>query len=775
MRAKKLNDQLRDMPGLYFERTSPQEQARHREKLSRLAAEGGLLVDPIRDRDGGWHVELVTMDWDEPGLLDNIFEAILRSIQIPKGVAIRRARIFTGMGGQVVNILELATSAGEPVQEEACRMLMKELSGLRPGERGALESIEHLPFTDLIPFLTEFPVIDNDSSSEYTLLRFRAEKLSNRFTSVLLHFLARSELWLNIQIAEFVQDGGAAYHFYVVDKYGRKLRDSHYTRLSIVRVLEAMNRMMMRFNVQYIRRDWYERIQRREKTIYHSRPDPEDFMRDLESIRQLADLKGLTRRLSPVVDQGLLDSKSFYFLKKVESFVEHNGPRISRLVESGPGAEDIELCREYFELRRRALRIMTPLFERLAEMPEASPKPSDTQRLKALCRPSPTGAYALDHQNALYHTEAIWLREPLQALDPFVLAARTDSYIRDDFMDAIEASLESWTPEFVEENLQPLGKKFLQLLDESVRQGNTATILRNLRSVGLLQRYLPGFEAIQGLIHVISDHAYTVDEHSFIVIEVLEGLQLLGEVLPDPGKTMMRREYEKLEDAVGLQKFARKFVMEMRMLENVTELQRNPAVHPFFRLMDEVRRNSLEFLVEMNFLDQGYSICMGALVEIEKIRMQLDPLVHLYSALSFAEQRNLVLSGLLHDLKKPAREHGEMMAEVMSGYMKSIGLKLPGAEVKRIAWLVRHHLDIRPVMGRMGSEGEQALLQFAQAAPDTALVKSLILFTYADRVAVYLDQNKNSHDAMVLSQMLAILERAQPPPRRKARGSRARN
>ena len=774
MRAKKLSDELNDMPALYFERTSAEEQRRHREKLGRLASGEELLIDPIRDGQGGWHVEIVTMDWDEPGLLDNIFETILRSINIPGGIALRRARIFTGKGRQVVNILELATRAGKPVKRESCDMLMAELSRLRPGERGALESIEHLPFTDLIPVLTEFPIIDNDSSPDYTVLGFKAEKLSNRFTSVLLHFLARSELWLNIQIAEFRQDEEGSYQFYVVDKYGRKLPDSHYSRLSMVRVLEAMNRMLMRFNVHYILREWTQRIDKRERTIYHSRPDPEDFTRDLENIRQLAKLKGLGRRLDALVEHGLLDSKSFYLLKKVESFVSHNGRRIKKLVESVPAVEDIELCREYFELRRHALRVMMPLFQRLVDMSEVAPRPSDSQRLEALCRPRPAGPYALDHDIALYHTGAIWLREPLEALDSFVLAARTDSYIRDEFMDAVEASLESWSADYIADNLQTLGAKFLELLDESVRQGNTATILRNLRSVGLLQRYLPGFDAIQGMVHVISDHAYTVDEHSFIVIEVLEGLRLLGEVLPDPGTAMMRMEYEQLSDAVGLQKFARKFVMEMRMLQNVTELQRNPAVKPFFQLMDGVRRNSLEYLVEMNFLDQGQSICMGALVEIEKIRKQLDPLVRLYSALPFSEQRNLVLAGLLHDLKKPARDHGPLMGDVLADFLAGMGLSLPKGEVTRTAWLIRHHLDVRPLIGRIGSEGESALLDFARAAGDVKLVQSLILFTYADRVAVYLDQNKNTHDAMVLSQMLDILARGAPPQGRKSAAKASR-
>ena len=140
-----------------------------------------------------------------------------------------------------------------------------------------------------------------------------------------------------------------------------------------------------------------------------------------------------------------------------------------------------------------------------------------------------------------------------------------------------------------------------------------------------------------------------------------------------------------------------------------------------------------------------------------------------------------MLAGLLHDLRKPAQDHGPLMAGELSAYLAGIGLQLPELDIAQITWLIHHHLDIRPLISRMGSEGEKALLEFAHNAGDKSRVRALILFTYADRVAVYLDPNKNAHDAMVLSQMLGILEqfggkkprgqkpRGKPRPRRKSR------
>lgn len=758
MKAEDITSQLSDMPGRYFDLTSSQERERHGQKLRGLTHESGLLIEPIQNPQGGWDVEIVTLDWEEPGLLDRIFEAILSSIHIPRGIVLKHVRIFTGLRRQVVNILEMTDRQGEPLGKEACEMVMERLRAIRHGERGVLESIEHTPFTTLIPLVTEFPLIDNSRSERYTFIDLRVANISNRFTSVLLHFLARSELWLNIQVAEFFQEEEGHYRFYVIDKYGHKLRDSHFTRLGLVRVLEEMNRMLMGFNVHYIRREWRMRIDRNERTIYHSRPHPEDLLEDLANVRQMARLKVFSYRLSSLVEQGLLDSRHFYFLKKAETFVEQNKEAIRSIVDTPLGEKEIELCRKYFDYRRRALRILMPLFDRLSTMPEIKPTLSDVQRLESLAKPTPSEPYALNERFELYNPSTLWQGDPATVLDPFVLLARTDCYFQQSLVDSMEASLEGWTPTFIQERRRELGSKFLQILDESVNQGNTPTVLRSMRQVGLLQRYLPGFQKIKGMVHVVADHAYTVDEHSFVVIEVLQGLKLLGDIMREPGSSMMREEFMGLKGEMGLKRFAAKYVMEMRILHRVTELRRNPTIKLFLLLMEDIRRNSLEFLMEMNFLEKGHATCMDALTEMEKVRGHLDPLMRTYSALPFSEQRILALVGLLHDLKKPARDHGPQTADALEEILDEIGLVLPPDQISRAAWLIRHHLDIRPLISRMGSEGEEALYSFSEEVGDRSLVRSLILFTYADRVAVYLDQNKNANDAMVLASMLNFLE-----------------
>jgi hypothetical protein len=59
----------------------------------------------------------------------------------------------------------------------------------------------------------------------------------------------------------------------------------------------------------------------------------------------------------------------------------------------------------------------------------------------------------------------------------------------------------------------------------------------------------------------------------------------------------------------------------------------------------------------------------------------------------------------------------------------------------------------------MGAGGDDVLEQYTQDTGDAKLVKMLILFTYADRVAVRPNQNANAHAAMVLGEMLGQVER----------------
>jgi UTP:GlnB (protein PII) uridylyltransferase len=336
--------------------------------------------------------------------------------------------------------------------------------------------------------------------------------------------------------------------------------------------------------------------------------------------------------------------------------------------------------------------------------------------------------------------------------------ARTDCHLNEETQDSIEAALESLTDYYIEEHREEFGRKFLLLIDETIRQANTATVLRNLRAVGFLQRYIPRFAHIQGLIHVVEDHTYTVDEHSFVLIEVLGGMRLLDDVFPDGEQIAIVADYQRIKDALGLKNYATKYAQELRRLAGVTELRSNPVVRAFFQYMEEVRTNSVEYLVDINLLEHGYTTCMLALNDIAKTRRQLDGMIRLMKSLPFSERRVLVLAGLFHDICKPAIDHPEQGAQALREILDGMGLVLPEGEFERIRWLVANHLAVQPMMNRGAERGDEAVREFARSTGDASLVRMLVLFTYADRVAVHLDPNKNAHDALLLTDILRTLD-----------------
>ena len=342
-----------------------------------------------------------------------------------------------------------------------------------------------------------------------------------------------------------------------------------------------------------------------------------------------------------------------------------------------------------------------------------------------------------------------------------VVLHSTGSYleqVRPQLVEIIEAGLEAWNEYYIEDNRALLGEKFLRIMDESIVQGNTAFVLRAMRTVGLLQRYIPGFAHIQGRIHVNADHAYTVDEHTFVVIEALLSLRMLGEVFPRQGDSGLRREYQQLTSHQHLKNYALKYAQDIQKLARVTSLRSHPAARPFYYVMEEALNGSLDYLVEVNLLEHGHDASMVALMEMEDQRRRLDGLMRVFHGLDFSEVRVLVLAGLLHDIKKPDVDHGTLGAGALDDILAGMGLQLPKAEVERVRWLIAHHLDIRPLINEMGTDGEAALMRFVEEAGDVSLVKALILFTFADRMAVRPDQSARAHDAMMLSHMLTLLE-----------------
>jgi hypothetical protein len=275
----------------------------------------------------------------------------------------------------------------------------------------------------------------------------------------------------------------------------------------------------------------------------------------------------------------------------------------------------------------------------------------------------------------------------------------------------------------------------------------------------MLQRFLPGFARITGMIHTVSEHRYTVDEHSILLVEAITGMGLLRAVLPGSGTSQLRADYEKLATAVGLSQYARKYAAEERMLRAIPQIRSHPAIKPFFHLLDELQENSLDYVAELNLLEYSRATCFTALRQIDEIRRQMDTLLRAYADLSFESQRELALAALLHDMDKPDPEHGSTYGPKVPECLESIGVRLPERSVNRIAWLVAHHLDLSGLLNRIGNDGEPALIGYLHTVATPEEMRALILFTHADRVAVHQDPNVTSHNTLTLTELLREVNR----------------
>ena len=189
-----------------------------------IPASGQLRVHAEQLASGHWQLELLTTDWDDPGLLRSIFDVLLRSVDVPGGVAQRSTRIFTGRSGQVINLLRLEQRDGRPLEAGQVEELKQRLLAVQAGEPSDLLALGQLSFPSLIPMPAGFPALEDDPQApQTTCVTLRAARLSNRFVSLLLHGLGTGGLWWNTRQAIFEQGAqGARYSLYAVKRPRRK-------------------------------------------------------------------------------------------------------------------------------------------------------------------------------------------------------------------------------------------------------------------------------------------------------------------------------------------------------------------------------------------------------------------------------------------------------------------------------------------------------------------------------------------------------------------------
>jgi [protein-PII] uridylyltransferase len=174
--------------------------------------------------------------------------------------------------------------------------------------------------------------------------------------------------------------------------------------------------------------------------------------------------------------------------------------------------------RQYF---RRA-RILERSLRRFLEQPEPQ-RPSRVRSLLATAgkaSPAETDAGFAIQQNRIAFTP--WVGEP--AHDPEVVLAIFAA------MAATGAGLSQDTERSIEQSLPILSAHLedgpdLWLRLQAILSGSFAGMaLRSMHTLGILELVIPEFHGIDALVIRDAYHRYTVDEHTFVLIDTLHGL-----------------------------------------------------------------------------------------------------------------------------------------------------------------------------------------------------------------------------------------------------------
>ncbi len=755
---------LAQMPTLYYQLTSPAERLQHQQWLSQLgnqpAATTGhktqhLFAHAEPLHHGGWLFSLITHDWSEPGLLDKILEVILRCNQVTGEARIQHARIFTGKNANVINLFEIHGHHGKALQEKTVATILAALRELRYEERKLLQTLRYFPTRNFIPLLKIPPVLDNEVHAEYTCLTVEATRMSHRFISIFLHHIARSTLWWNVQIAEFKQQKSCArLRLYVVDQYQQKIEDSPQVRKALLSACESMNSMLLGFNLYYQRRAWRERDAQCGHTTLQSRPNFKDFLAEIKDLSNLVELHQIENGLRGLVSQGYLTQKDLACIKQAQRFATTHQNTLATLQNTLPTQEHTTLCKRYFALRNRARRIMEPLFKNLSHPQQAHWRFNSKLTLAILNPNQERSRFCCNPQRQLCLQENLWLDNPLQTMELFLLQARTHQPVNPLLLEQVDMIWQGWGEATSQPERNKVGLAFMQVLDTSVACTSGAFVMRTMRDSGVFRYWIPQFKHIEGLIHRSAEHYYTVDEHSLVLIEALQSLTLLRRALPHGAKALLA-DYHTVSHEAQLLRFWQKHAITLGMLRQDPALRLNPITSSVFRLFDEVAETPLESLMEVGFYERTQETCITAFGHLCKLNQSLGTLFAFEQSLTPSERRVLALAGLLHDLQKPAQNHPELGARALDEVLEATALPLSTTEINLLRWLIKNHLEVRPLMRHVAQSGFKAQAKhFSQNQPSARWAQLLVLFTYADRVAVSFEPNRYQNDMASLSSLL---------------------
>lgn len=165
---------------------------------------------------------------------------------------------------------------------------------------------------------------------------------------------------------------------------------------------------------------------------------------------------------------------------------------------------------DYYRNAKTIQRLNTLLLQHFREEIFASPKPN----IKAI-----NEHFCLIDKSLNVNSEQVFIHNPIQLLHCFVL-------LTDPRIDSIRAQ----TQRIIQNYAHLVNEAFCQQAETwqvfrhlLVQPQGVTRSLRSMHALGLLGRLLPAFHRITGLMQFDLFHAYTVDEHTLLVVRNLRG------------------------------------------------------------------------------------------------------------------------------------------------------------------------------------------------------------------------------------------------------------
>ncbi len=283
-----------------------------------------------------------------------------------------------------------------------------------------------------------------------------------------------------------------------------------------------------------------ERYRRHGGSVYLQEPNVKESagaLRDVHTALWLASARFGTRTLRELEDKGLLTGKErvatdaaltflwrvrneLHFLAGTKQDVLDRG--LQTPVAKSLGYEDDEIrlgvesfMRDYYRHARTVHRISARLIARCQEGLARHGTVGRRGRRAALA----DGLVVYDGRLHLAEPGALQ-SDPARILRVFWHAQQLGSELGVELERALEEAAPTLAPEAWRASPELKGV-FLSILRSS---GRVATTLRRMHDTGVLGAYLPEFGALDCLVQYDHYHRFSVDQHSLLAVEVLEGL-----------------------------------------------------------------------------------------------------------------------------------------------------------------------------------------------------------------------------------------------------------